>query len=118
MDECTNQDIEINARLTYEEENVVRYVGGYVLQALKKVTCCEDISNILNAMIEKTPLQEFLPLNSQTWATSVDRGGLTKITEEAYQLFYTIEVVVRQFSRLKRLMRWMNHSTKGSLIIF
>ena len=83
-------NLEGNARLTYKEENVVRYVGGYVLQALKKDPSSKDILNILNKMIDRTPLHES---SSQTWVNSLDRGGLTKITEEAYQLFYAIETV-------------------------
>ena len=51
-------------------------------------------------MIDKTALQECSPL--QTWVNSVDRGGLTKITDEAYQLFYAIETVVRQFFKVDK----------------
>lgn len=49
---------------------------------------------MLDAMMEKAPLQECSPSNSQTWVNFVDRGGLTKITDEAYKLFYAIEVVI------------------------
>ena len=45
---------------------------------------------------------ECSPSNSQTWVNSVDRGGLTKITDEAYQLFYAIKVVVRQFFNVEK----------------
>ena len=67
MDECADQGTETSTRLTYEEENVIRYVGGYVLQILKKATFCKDISNILDAIIEKTLLKEFPPSNFQTY---------------------------------------------------
>ena len=33
---------------------------------------------------------------------SLDRGGLTKITDEAFQLFYAIETVVRQFFQVDK----------------
>ena len=46
IEDCVDQSTENSTRLTYEEENVVRYVGGYVLQALKKITCSQDISNV------------------------------------------------------------------------
>ena len=91
---------ETTARLTYEEENVVRYIGGYVLRALKKDPSNKDVSNILHKMIDRTPLQECPP--SQTWVNSLDRGGLTKITDEAFQLFYAIETVVRQFFKVDK----------------
>ena len=51
-------------------------------------------------MIDRTPLQECPP--SQTWVNSLDRGGLTKITDEAFQLFYAIETVVRQFFKVDK----------------
>ena len=94
---CSTETI---ARLTYEEENVVRYIGGYVLWALKKGPSNKDVSNILHKMIDGTPLQECPP--SQTWVNSIDRGGLTKITDEAFQLFYAIETVVRQFFKVDK----------------
>ena len=33
---------------------------------------------------------------SQTWLKRVDRGGLTDVTNEAYQCFYAIEVAIRK----------------------
>ena len=61
-EECCSA--ETSAKLTYEEENVVRYIGGYVLRALKKDPSRKDVSNILDKMIDRTPLRECSP--SQT----------------------------------------------------
>ena len=35
--------------------------------------------------------------DSRQWITSVNRGGLTKITDEAFRCFYDIEVHIRKF---------------------
>ena len=80
---CNTETI---VRLTYEEENVVRYIGGYVLRALKKdpSSTSKDVSKILHKMIDRTPLQECSP--SQTWVNSLDRGGLTKITAKPFSI--------------------------------
>ena len=85
IEDCVDQSTENSTRLTYEEENVVRYVGGYVLQALKKITCSQDISNMLDAMIKKTLLLECSPSNSQTWSVlhQILKHGLTLLIEVA-----------------------------------
>ena len=49
--------------LTYEEENAIHYVGGYVIRQL----------NVVN------------------------RGGLTRITNEAFKGFCDIEIIIRRF---------------------
>jgi len=82
--------------LSNEEENAIHYVGGYVLQELKKN---HSNSSIL-ALIEKLTVTEKRATRidpSQQWVTSVDRGGLMKITEEAFQCFCDIEIAVRRF---------------------
>ena len=52
-----------NVGLTYEEENAIHYVGGYVIRQL----------NVVN------------------------RGGLTRITNEAFKGFCDIEIIIRRF---------------------
>ena len=84
--------------LTYEEQNAVHYVGGYVLHALKKSKVNADILPIVDKLIvsggEHTG-------TSQIWLKSVDRGGLTDITDETYQCFYAIEVTIRRHLRIE-----------------
>ena len=82
--------------LSNEEENAIHYVGGYVLLELKK-----DRSNLsILPLIEKLTVTEKRATRiepSQQWVTSVDKGGLTKITDEAFQCFCDIEIAVRRF---------------------
>ena len=77
--------------LTYEEENAVRYVGGYVLRTLAQKSN-DAIKSILQALMcadGEGPAQD--------WVNEVDRGGLTRITGPAFQLFYSIELCMRRY---------------------
>ena len=92
--ECMLEEYE--QMLTFEEENAVRYVGGYILRVLKKQTLDTDIIRILNEFIEEDKENQ----DTDTWVGIVDRGGLVVITEEAYQLFYAIETCIRRYLRV------------------
>ena len=72
--------------LSNEEENAIHYVGGYVLRELKK----DHSNSSILPLIEKLTISEKRPARidpSLQWVMSVDRGGLTKITDEAFQCF-------------------------------
>ena len=63
--------------LTYEEENAVSYVGGYVIHALmqKKLSqCCVEILqgfvNTSTDEVDKENIAEY-----EEWINDVDRGG-------------------------------------------
>ena len=82
--------------LTFEEESAIHYVGGYVIRQLK----------IDKANAQMLPLLEQLTYSEDNsadddstrhWINQVNRGGLTKITNEAFRCFYNIEIMVRRF---------------------
>ena len=84
--------------LTYEEENAISYVGGNVIHVLmqKKLSqCCVEILkgfvNISTDEVDKENIAEH-----EEWINDVDRGGLTRITNGAFQIFYAIETCVRR----------------------
>ena len=81
--------------LSNEEENIIHYVGGYVIQELKKDKCNSSMLPLLESLtdLEKRPTIDA----AQQWITSVNRGGLTKITDAAFQCFCDIEVSIRRF---------------------
>ena len=85
--------------LTFEEENAVRYVGGYVLRVLKKQILDSDVTKILDEFVEENKENQ----DANTWVAVVDRGGLVVITEEAYQLFYAIETCVRRYLKVSNV---------------
>ena len=85
--------------LTFEEENAVRYVYGYVIRVLKKQILDSDVVKILDEFIEEDKENQ----DANTWVAVVDRGGLVRITEEAYQLFYAIETNVRSYLKVSNV---------------
>jgi len=88
--------------LTFEEANAVRYIDGYVVHSLKQQKKHEDVFPILEELTDKSPRDgqenEDQPEGPEMeWIKSIDRGGLTRITTDAYQLFYAIELRTRKY---------------------
>ena len=84
-------------RLVDDEENTVRYIGGYVVRQVKeKLKKPKDDESliILNNMIQSEKLTS--SSSSEQWIETVDRGGLVRITDTAYQCFYAIEYALRR----------------------
>ena len=88
---CTSVDQE---KLTFEEENAVRYVGGYVIRQLMHKSVDGGVKQVLSELIDTGACTAEGP--AQEWVNAIDRGGLTKITTEAYRLFYAIEMCARR----------------------
>ena len=80
--------------LNFEEENAVRYIGGYVVKKLKEHPDCSEFKDLLNEMVcTDNTLDDSL---SAAWTNAVNRGGLVKITSEVYQVFLANESCVRR----------------------
>ena len=80
--------------LTYEEENALRYVGGYVIKTLWKKEKQEDILATLKLITNED--DDDAPADSEEWVCTIDRGGLIRITEEFYLTLCSIEYAIRQ----------------------
>ena len=78
--------------LTYEEENAIRYVGGYIIKTLKKQNC-DTIDVALNDLVDEDGSGE--ADESREWVGSVDRGGLIYISDPAFALC-SIEYALRR----------------------
>ena len=87
--------------LTTEEENAIRYVGGYVIVSLTKKEGDEELLAGLHSFIEKERNETAAFPASAAWV-EVDRGGLMKITEEAHQFFVALEGSVRSYLMLSK----------------
>ncbi|SMN01061.1 hypothetical protein SPONL_1741 [uncultured Candidatus Thioglobus sp.] len=82
------------AVLSYEEESAVRYMGGYLIRALRK----ENSANsglMLNLQDLVNDDDDTEPAESEEWTCSIDRGGLIRITEDMYQTLLSIEYITR-----------------------
>ena len=100
--------------LSNEEENAIHYVGGYVLRELKK----DHSNSSILPLIEKLTVTEKRSTRiepSQQWVMSVDRGGLTKITDEAFQCFCDIEIAMRRYLKVDNT-RDMNEQFSNKVV--
>ena len=100
-EEVTNEPAEYSEAFTFEEENAVRYVCGFVIHSLQKSKTNKSISGILREFIESDATQ-MTDGPAQEWTNAVDRGGLTRITTEAYQIFYAVEACVRRYLKVSK----------------
>ena len=95
-------------KLSIDEEQAVRYAGGFVIRSVKaKISKMPDSSryiNILDAMHEDgststsddDETDDFLAYTKK-WITIVDRGGLYKVSNETFLLFYWLELTIRKY---------------------
>ena len=85
--------------MTFEEENAICYVGGYVLKSLKDVERNEEILYGINYLITNTRESSKSDSGSDVWIKEINGEGLTNITEEAHQVFLSIELAIRTHLR-------------------
>ena len=85
--------------LTFEEESAIHYVGGYVIRQLKMdkanvqmLPLLEQLTYSENSQADDDPMRH--------WVNQINRGGLTRITQEAFRCFYNIEITIRRFLKV------------------
>ena len=94
-----------------EEENAIRYVGGYVIAVLKKRYQSEkEIVAGLNHLTDKNPVST----SSAEWVQEVNRGGLTLITDQAQDAFMSIEACIKSKLRVNNAHK-MDEQTRHRL---
>ena len=85
------------SQLTDAEENIIRYIAGYVSLKIKNkydkqsTGCAAQYSECLNAMAvqgDDSSVQAY----TTEWIQLVSRGGLFEINDLTYQLFKEIEI--------------------------
>ena len=93
-----------------KEEYAIQYVEGYVITYLKKQGHDELLVG-LDTFTEKDKHEAAVIPTSAVWV-EVNRGGLTRITEEEYQFFVAMEGSVRSFLTLSKA-HIMDNTTKS-----
>ena len=73
--------------MTYEEENAIRYMGGYVICKLKNKHF--DIDFLI---VDQT----ISTMESSKWINLINRGGLVRVTDDCFQLFLSMECAIRR----------------------
>ncbi len=101
--------------MPYQQANAIRYVAGYVCRAVrKKIQASNSLleQKVLLAIWEL--LEDDDPVNSSSsdeekqptssdWVESVNRGGLLRVTDNAYLVFARIEAVVQTHFTVSKL---------------
>ena len=92
--------------LTYEEENALYFIAGYVIRETKK-----KLSKKPNSSRDTQALDQELNLclveladdfedsdepSASDWTGEINRGGLSFVNNPTYQLFYSMEMAVQQ----------------------
>lgn len=122
-EESTQSDAAETAPLTKDEENILRYACGYVglklyqrfikMPGEKAAQFVECLGN----MHSEGPTSSLLDYTKE-WVEKVNRGGLFDISDEAYRLFVSIELVMKSklMEHLKK-QRMTEDSREGKSVI-
>lgn len=120
-----------STELSYEEDNALRYVAGYVCRAvrkqLKREKASEELFLSLDELIDDTEhtANEIVEDSddddddTKHWIRLSNRGGLIFVTDEAFTFFSTIEQVIRHYlrvDRVKELSVGMRKEIKKSIV--
>lgn len=76
--------------LTFEEENAIRYVGGYVVRKLREQPNSARFKPLLNELVCEDSQNENDP--SALWTNIIDRGGLVKSQMKQIRYFRLLNV--------------------------
>ena len=83
--------------LSYEEANALRYTAGYVCRSVrKKIGGSDELKLCLEELLADNDAEDITECSSTDWINICDRGGLTRVNDEAFAVFVAIEQVVRQ----------------------
>ena len=89
------------SELTHEETFGLRYAAGYIPRSLKKRLSSKssnplkkDLLLCLDSLLITD--QEDIMDDSKQWIDLIDRGGLTKVTNDCYELFVAMEKELRK----------------------
>lgn len=85
--------------LTHEEKNALRYVAGYVCRKvhdrLKQSSCPgKEVMMLCLSDMNGGDIDE--DNDTDEWLRKINRGGLWKVTDEVYQLFFIMEEEMKQ----------------------
>ena len=92
--QCGSDEVQF----TYEEENAIRYMAGFVVRRLQKQLDAKDIDMLIES--EEATISD---ANSTEWINLIDRGGLVHVNDACYQLFLAIEHATRQELQISKV---------------
>ena len=96
---------QVETPLNYEERNALRYTAGSVLHSLsikvKRKAGSDEKSKELfchiSKIIDEQNDNKDDDFDSWDWVDSIDRGGLTHVSDLMYSLFERLEIMLRKY---------------------
>ena len=102
--EISGHDCESPGRpLTYEEQNALRYVAGYIIRKVQQrlETSTHPRKDEMVLLLMECAGDELSEnVGTETWTNMIDRGGLWHINDQTYSIFNIMEDEMRRFFRL------------------
>ena len=102
--------------LTYDKQNALRYVAGYVCREVRerlKLCSMPEKQDMILCLIELGGDELFEERGTETWTNIVDRGGLWHISDQTYSIFLIMEEVIRQHLTLSGISTQSENSRKS-----
>ena len=86
--------------LSWDEQNAIKYAGGYVVNKLAKQyrkMATEKAGQFAECLQSMVDIQEAsnMPTESQ-WISNIDRGGLFHISDNAFAFFKAMELCMEK----------------------
>lgn len=88
--------------MTYEEENAVRHIGGYMVRNLSQKFTREKKEDELEALKDLRGDETKEAEESEEWTASIDRGALVYISNAAHQFLCAVEYCMRQHMQVNK----------------
>ena len=119
----TEENVDDIEKLPEREQNVVRYVAGYIPYVLEKhfKKYCQnnqkfnDILELISLFRKKCDTQKFLEFTTQ-WIDCRNRGGLFVVSDNAYLFFRSMEYAVRKVFNVNLLKRYRGQNLREVLL--
>ena len=99
FDQDSQSQPHCSSELGYEEQNIVRFIAGYLLRSLtKRLTKSADPlkKEMLLCLKELQETEGGKSEDSSDWVRLRDRGGLTHVSKTTFLLLSSMEVIVKQ----------------------
>lgn len=104
--------------LTWEDENALRYVGGYICRRVREKIAKSSLSHkedMLELTMDLCGDEEDVDQGTETWTNEIDRGGLWHISDDTYAVFIILEDVIRHHLRVKAIKK-LDERTKKTVM--
>lgn len=89
------------ANLGADEENIIRYMAGYIpfklLKFYKKKDSAEaaDVVDFLSTMSQPGPEDDFYAY-TEAWTKAISRGGIFEVSSDVFSFFRHLDMVMRK----------------------